>query len=293
TTVIPSILPSQCYDYTTITDASRNVNAVGSTNCDTIFLSGPRWVRFMGDSGTQLSTTPTDPNQCGTQVTGWYSGLMPAVTQTVTNGQVCFSWHSNSCTWSNTISVTNCGSFYVYELSMPPVCAARYCTNTPSILQITTTTTTTTTTPEIYSSQCYNYKTVDEPSRHVNASYIGKQCDKTNSILSTPGWVRFVGSGGTQLPTYALNSNQCSTDAPGWYSGTMPNTPGLTQNGTVCFSWEGNSCKWSNSIQVTNCESYYVYHLSPPATCSLRYCTDTPIVATTTTTTTTTTESNS
>ncbi|CAF5154983.1 unnamed protein product, partial [Rotaria magnacalcarata] len=47
-----------------------------------------------------------------------------------------------SCTWSNTISVTNCGSFYVYELSMPPVCAARYCTNTPSILQTTTTTTT-------------------------------------------------------------------------------------------------------------------------------------------------------
>jgi hypothetical protein len=76
-----------------------------------------------------MPTSPTNPNQCGTQVTGWYSGYMPAVSETL-NGRVCFSFEGDSCKWSNTIAVTNCGSFYVYELTMPPVCSARYCAET-------------------------------------------------------------------------------------------------------------------------------------------------------------------
>ena len=121
--------PAQCSTYTPIDDGTRHVNAVGSNGCDTMFISGPAWVRFIGASGTQIPTTPTNPNQCGTQVTGWYSGSMPSVSQTI-DGSVCFSFDGNTCKWSNTISVTNCGSFYVYELKMPPVCSARYCTET-------------------------------------------------------------------------------------------------------------------------------------------------------------------
>jgi hypothetical protein len=127
------ILPSQCSSYTTIDDASRNVNADGNDGCDTLFMSGSTWTRFIGASGTQLPTTPTSPNQCGTQVTGWYSGAMPTVSETITNGRVCFSFDGDACKWSNTIGVTNCGSFYVYQLTMPPVCSARYCTETPYI----------------------------------------------------------------------------------------------------------------------------------------------------------------
>jgi hypothetical protein len=126
-------LPSQCFGYTTNNDASRNVNAVGNNDCDTMFMSGSTWIRFMGAPGTQLPTSPTSPNHCGTQVTGWYAGAMPAVSETITNGRVCFSFDGDNCKWSNTIGVTNCGSFYVYQLTMPPVCSARYCTETPYI----------------------------------------------------------------------------------------------------------------------------------------------------------------
>jgi hypothetical protein len=126
-------LPSQCFAYTTNNDGSRNVNAVGSDGCDTMFMSGSTWIRFIGASGTELPTSPTSPNQCGTQVTGWYAGAMPAVSETITNGRVCFSFDGDTCKWSNTIGVTNCGSFYVYQLTMPPVCSARYCTDTPNI----------------------------------------------------------------------------------------------------------------------------------------------------------------
>jgi hypothetical protein len=136
---IAPILPAQCSQYTTINDRTRNVNANGNNECDTLFMSGATWIRFIGESGTQLSTLPTNPNQCGTQVTGWYSGPMPTVSQTINNGRVCFSWLNNTCQWSNTIAVTNCGSFYIYQLNMPPVCAARYCTDTPNIPTTTTT----------------------------------------------------------------------------------------------------------------------------------------------------------
>jgi hypothetical protein len=124
------VLPTQCFAYTTINDRTRNVNAVGSNVCDTSFMPGTVWYCFIGENGTQMSTSPIGPNQSGTQVTPWYAGPMPAVSETITNGRVCFLWENNVCQWLNTISVTNCGSFYIYQLTMPPLYAARYCTET-------------------------------------------------------------------------------------------------------------------------------------------------------------------
>ncbi|CAF2467919.1 unnamed protein product [Rotaria sp. Silwood2] len=381
TTTTALVLPSQCYEYTIINDGTRHVNAAGSNNCDTIFLSASTWIRFIGESGTQLSTSPTNPNQCGTQVTGWYSGRMPFASETITDGRVCFSWENNICQWSKTISITNCGSFYIYKLTMPPLCAARYCTNTPNIITTTSTTTTTTTSittttttnTAIISPQCHTYAIIDDPSRSVNANGYGSQCDQQNQLFFTPNWFRFIGSGGTQIPTSAANPHQCSTSAAGWYSGIMPSMPdttvptttatlafnpqcysytaiddpsrnvngkgyslqcdqdnpafstpnwfrfigtggtqiptsianpdqcgtnaagwysgimpavsGTTATGTVCYSWGGSPCSWSNDIQVTNCGSFYVYKLSKPPICSARYCTDTPVATSTTPTT--------
>lgn len=134
-------LPSQCFSYTINNNESRNINAPGGNNsCDLIFLSGSVWIHFTGDSGTELARSPTRSNRCGAQVTGWYADRMPAITETIADGKVCFSWLSGDCQWSNTIGVTNCGSFYVYQLKVPPVCAARYCTDTDSniILQTST-----------------------------------------------------------------------------------------------------------------------------------------------------------
>jgi hypothetical protein len=122
-------LPSQCSTYTTITDGTRNAAYIsGSYVCDnTVFTSTPQWVRFSCAAGTQISTSVVPIYQCGTQATGHYTGVMPAVGATTT-GTVCYYWSSNTCNWSNSISVTNCNGYYVYALIAPPVCNLRYCT---------------------------------------------------------------------------------------------------------------------------------------------------------------------
>jgi len=97
-------------------------------------------------------------------------------------------------------------------------------------------------------------------------------------------WVRFVGAGGTQIPTSAVGTGRCGTQATGWYSGEMPNALDAATNGTVCFEWQSKTCNWNTSVLVTNCGSYYVYRLNAPSVCNLRYCTDTPSNPTTTTT---------
>jgi len=120
------------------------VNQSTSTGCDqSSFSSGPQWVRFVGEGGTQIPTSAVGSNRCGTQATGWYSGEMPNVLDTTTNGTVCFEWSSNTCNWNTKILVTNCGSYYVYRLSASPGCSMRYCTDTPSDPTTTTTITTT------------------------------------------------------------------------------------------------------------------------------------------------------
>lgn len=82
-----------------------------------------------------------------------------------------------------------------------------------------------------------------------------------------------MGSGGTTIPTSTPATHRCGTDAPGWYNGQMPNTSSVI-NGTVCYNWAGNTCNWSNTIQVANCITYYVYQLVKPPVCTLRYCTN-------------------
>jgi hypothetical protein len=131
---------SQCYDYTTIDDPTRSVNQNSSSTCDSTFFSaGAMWVRFVGTGGTQIPTSAVGINRCGADATGWYSGEMPNVLDTTVNGTVCYTWNSNSCSYSNQIQVTNCGSYYVYRLTAPPACYLRYCTDTPSNPTPTTT----------------------------------------------------------------------------------------------------------------------------------------------------------
>ncbi len=128
------MVPSQCYDYTTINDPTRNVNQGRGTDADqTYFSSGPQWVRFEGPGGTQIPTSAVAMYRCGTSASGWYSGVMPTAPSTTVNGTACFTWTSGSCQYSNQISVTNCGSYYVYYLSAPSTGGMRYCTDTPTV----------------------------------------------------------------------------------------------------------------------------------------------------------------
>jgi hypothetical protein len=130
TTTTSSVLPTQCSTYVTNTDSTRLGHYSGSTTgCDnpTPFGSSPAWVRFTGAAGTMMASSVVPSNNCGTQATGWYNGSYPSVGSTIT-GTVCYNWISLSCWQSNIISVTNCNTFYVYQLPATPGCSYRYCT---------------------------------------------------------------------------------------------------------------------------------------------------------------------
>jgi hypothetical protein len=126
-TVTP--LPSECSSYTDIDDSTRLASYTGGTDsCDQTMFPSPTWVRFTGGSGVSLSNCPVTLQHCGTNVTGWYSGVYPAIAGDTTEGVVCFNWAIDTCSWQTFIQITNCNGYYVYELSAPPVCNARYCT---------------------------------------------------------------------------------------------------------------------------------------------------------------------
>lgn len=121
-------------------------------------------------------------------------------------------------------------------------------------------------------SQCFNYFSNTDQTRSVSYGSSSAVCDNAASFGSSPAWVRFTGAAGTVLANYAPSINNCNTHAPGWYNGSYPSSGGTTL-GTVCYNWGENMCYWLNAISVTNCNGFYVYELTTPPVCNLRYCT--------------------
>ncbi|CAF2075844.1 unnamed protein product [Rotaria magnacalcarata] len=121
---------SQCSNYTLDTDASRLATYSATTSsCDSTVYATPLWVRFTGGGATTLATSATLSYRCGTYYTGWLVSSLPSTSGTTTTAVVCFSWSTSICSWTTTISVTNCNAFYVFLLASPPVgCNSRYCT---------------------------------------------------------------------------------------------------------------------------------------------------------------------
>ena len=128
----------------------------------------------------------------------------------------------------------------------------------------------TTTTSAALPSQCSSYTTDSDSTRNV--AYTATVVCDTSTFSSTAVWVRFVSPAGTYIPTSAPSTSTCGTHAPGWYNGPYPSTAGSTTTGTVCYNWSGNTCNWSNQIQITHCNTFYVFYLIAPPVCSLRYC---------------------
>jgi hypothetical protein len=123
------ILSPYCTTYTNISDATRlTYYQDGGTSCDDIVFPTVTWVRFIGGSGSLLANCPVPYRSCGATAPGWYSGQYPATIGGMATGTVCFNWGTNSCIYNSTIQVINCNGFYVFELSPPPICDARYCT---------------------------------------------------------------------------------------------------------------------------------------------------------------------
>ncbi len=122
-----------CTSYTTINDPTRNVaNTAIYGTCDTGSLfnasNGGSWIRFVGTGGTTIPLTPPGISHCGGFASGWFNGTLPTTVGTVLDGTVCFDINLDSCMFLVSVSVVNCGGFYVYFLPPVIVCNSRYCT---------------------------------------------------------------------------------------------------------------------------------------------------------------------
>ena len=115
----------ECQSAVQLNDATRNVNAGGAYACDGGIAR--QWYRFVGGTGSRIPQYVVPINQCGTQAPGWLNGAYPVNVNDSVSRQVCYNWNGNSCQWSNSVQITNCGGYYVFDLSPPPVCNLRYC----------------------------------------------------------------------------------------------------------------------------------------------------------------------
>ena len=99
-------------------------------------------------------------------------------------------------------------------------------------------------------------------------------CDNSGGSpdFSGANWYRFTGAAGTMMPESAPPYFACGTDAPGWLNGAHPGINDGVVNRQSCFNWAGDTCQWNTSIQVVNCNTFYLYRLVDTNVCSLRYC---------------------
>ena len=143
-------------------------------------------------------------------------------------------------------------------------------------------------------SQCANYKSLTDPSRRfdfidstVKSDSSKAFCDKKNGYTHKRptsddwvggSWYRIQGGAGTKLSekgydwvSGGANDGTCGTHWGSHMIGGHPNIPGQTENRSVCH---GLSCSiQKHTIEVTNCNGFFVYKLVGCTTCSFRYCT--------------------
>lgn len=74
------------------------------------------------------------------------------------------------------------------------------------------------------------------------------------------------------MATTCPPEKRCGARFPGWMEGDHPTVAGQIVHKTVFFHMYDNCKTHSVNIQVTKCDSYYVYNLKYPGRCNLRYC---------------------
>ena len=125
---------SECQNYGSLNSGTRRTSYrtswsyyYGSYNyyCDSGL--GPGWFRFQGSAGTRMATSCPSHRRCGTHSPGWLSGGHPSVADGQVTRTVYFNNGYNCYSYSTSIKVRNCGSYYVYYLSGTPTCNLRYC----------------------------------------------------------------------------------------------------------------------------------------------------------------------
>ena len=129
---------------------------------------------------------------------------------------------------------------------------------------------------------------MDDPKRNRNYNtgdgYASPRCDATG-IYVTEGdwkggdsWYRFQEPAGIQLADSIVPKMHCGGHATGWLNGAHPAVLGEHVIRQVCFNWDGNSCNWeltynvTTDVEIMNCGGYYLYKFKAVVGCNLKYC---------------------
>ena len=119
----------ECTSYMSLGSKDRNIKYMGAgLMCDHGISTG--WYRFVGDAGTQMSTSCIQNRRhrkCSTHGVSWLNGAHPTFDEGKVVRTVCFSWVGGCCNRQRDIEVMNCGLFYVYKLVPTGPCSYRYC----------------------------------------------------------------------------------------------------------------------------------------------------------------------
>ena len=102
----------------------------------------------------------------------------------------------------------------------------------------------------------YEHGYGDDASCYPSYNYLGPSPDWRG-----PGWYRLGFPSGITIPDKPVEEHNCNGFAPGWLNGSHP-AAGNTVNGTVCFSWGGNTCAHQTQIQIKHCNNYFLYYLA-------------------------------
>ena len=96
---------------------------------------------------------------------------------------------------------------------------------------------------------------------------------KVNYDWKGAGWYRFAGDAGSRIPTTAPGINKCGTASPGWMNSSYPENDYETKEVQFCFQSSINECDKSTTGKITDCGTFFVYHLKPiKSSCNLAYC---------------------
>ncbi|XP_022777886.1 uromodulin-like, partial [Stylophora pistillata] len=117
--------------------------------------------------------------------------------------------------------------------------------------------------------ECLNYSSLTSANRKSTIPLAGSPlCDNSISL----GWYRFQGAAGTKMPTTCPPTHRCGAHITSWLDGVHSTVAEGQVTRNVCFHLYSNCCRWSTSIKVRNCGSYYVYYFSVVPVCYARYC---------------------
>ena len=119
---------------------------------------------------------------------------------------------------------------------------------------------------------CCNINTpINETRRSINSIWEPGQIPLCDRLLPF-GWYRFTSFGGSKMPETSVQDYRCGTHDPIWLRDPHPT---ISEGNTVrraCISSFGNTCRYSITINVTNCGNYFVYYLRPLYFCATAYC---------------------